>query len=193
MVCEGGDKWPYNYCFVCCSFQDLFKTVCSIFVQLPSSFSFKQSPSGESIQYCWKRGNSGNLMVILLDYSLEVSEFELQSYYYVTFWTNTIGKDIETLYPPSYWLNSTPTVLLQEWYNVAWCRENKSSASRFKRPSFITGNVQACESGCVFPTHRFAGVCVCVGVVAVATYFITSPSFPIVLLVWSASHMNEIV
>ena len=37
IACVMGGKCPYS-CFVGCCFQDLFKTTCSIFVLLPSSF-----------------------------------------------------------------------------------------------------------------------------------------------------------
>ena len=37
-VYEIGDKCPYNCFFVDCCFQDLFKIVCSILLQFPSSF-----------------------------------------------------------------------------------------------------------------------------------------------------------
>ena len=40
-----------------------------------------------------------------------VGEFELQTCYCVHFWTNTVGKGMKPPYPPSYWLNSTTTVL----------------------------------------------------------------------------------
>ena len=44
-----------------------------------------------------------------------VSEFELQSRYYVHFLTNTIGESYEPSYLPSYELNSPTTVLLEGW------------------------------------------------------------------------------
>ena len=36
MVCKMGGRWLYSCCFVVCCCQDLFQTVCSIFVQFPS-------------------------------------------------------------------------------------------------------------------------------------------------------------
>ena len=42
-----------------------------------------------------------------------VVEFELQSCYYVYFWTNNLGKDINYLIPTSYDLNSTTTIFSQ--------------------------------------------------------------------------------
>ena len=39
-----------------------------------------------------KRGSPRRVMVNKLDYNIVVSEFELQSYYYVHFRTFTIGK-----------------------------------------------------------------------------------------------------
>ena len=41
--------------------------------------------------------------------------YAFQSRYYVHFWANTLGKGMNPLYPPSYGLNSTTTVLLVEW------------------------------------------------------------------------------
>ena len=55
-------------------------------------------------------------MVKVLDCGLEVSELELQSYNYVQFQTNTIGKGMNFLIPtPSYGLKSNTVVLLQGW------------------------------------------------------------------------------
>ena len=39
LIFKIGDKWLYSYCLVGCCFQDLFKTVCSILMYFPSSFS----------------------------------------------------------------------------------------------------------------------------------------------------------
>ena len=50
-----------------------------------------------------------------MDIGIVVSEFVLQSRYYVHFRTNTLGKGMDPLYPPSFGLNSTTTVLLGEW------------------------------------------------------------------------------
>ena len=51
-------------------------------------------------------------MVKATDCGIVVNEFVLQSHYYVHFWANTLGKGMNPLYPPSYGLNSTITVLL---------------------------------------------------------------------------------
>ena len=48
-----------------------------------------------------------------MDCRIVVSEFVLQSRYYVHFRTNTIGKGMNPLYPASCGLNSTTTVLLR--------------------------------------------------------------------------------
>ena len=55
-------------------------------------------------------------MVKSLPCGIVVSEFELQSRYYVHFWTNILGKGINL----SYGLNSTTTVLLEEriWHQI---------------------------------------------------------------------------
>ena len=55
------------------------------------------------------------VIVKVIDCKIVVSEFVLQSHYYVHFLTNTLEKGMEPLYPPSYGLNSTTTVLLGEW------------------------------------------------------------------------------
>ena len=52
-----------------------------------------------------------------MDYGIVVSEFILQSCYYVHFWANTLGGErYKTPYPLSYGLNNTTTVLLAEWF-----------------------------------------------------------------------------
>ena len=51
-------------------------------------------------------------MVKATDCGIVVSEFVLQSCYYVYFRANTLGQKYEPPYPPSYGLNSTTTVLL---------------------------------------------------------------------------------
>ena len=38
MILEMGGRWPYNWCFVGCCFQDLFNIARSILVQFPSNF-----------------------------------------------------------------------------------------------------------------------------------------------------------
>ena len=59
-----------------------------------------------------KGGCPRGVMVKAVDCEIVVSEFVLQSRYYVHFRANTLGKGIEPPYPPSYGLN---TVLLGEW------------------------------------------------------------------------------
>ena len=54
------------------------------------------------------------VIVKAMDCGIVVSEFELQSRYYVHFRANTLGKGMSPPYPPSYGLNSTTTVLLEE-------------------------------------------------------------------------------
>ena len=60
-------------------------------------------------------GSHHGVMAKVLDYSLEISEFELQSRYYVHFQTTTFEKAMKTAYPSSYRLNSITGILLQEW------------------------------------------------------------------------------
>ena len=52
-------------------------------------------------------------MAEVLDCGLEVNKFKIQSCNYIHFQTNTLGKGIEPLYPPSYESNSIAAVLLQ--------------------------------------------------------------------------------
>ena len=40
-------------------------------------------------------------MAKMLDSGLEVVVFEFQSHYYVDFWSNTIGKGMNSLIPPA--------------------------------------------------------------------------------------------
>ena len=49
------------------------------------------------------------------DCGLKVSEFKIQSYCYIHFWTNTFEKALNIFIPLSYGLNSTTIVLLQGW------------------------------------------------------------------------------
>ena len=50
-----------------------------------------------------------------MDCGIVVSEFVLQSRYYVYFRTNTLGEKYEPSYTPNYGLYSTTTVLLGKW------------------------------------------------------------------------------
>ena len=52
--------------------------------------------------------------IYTLHCGIVISEFELQSRYYIHLWTNTLGKGMNP-HPPSYGLNSTTAVLLEEW------------------------------------------------------------------------------
>ena len=55
------------------------------------------------------------LMVKAMDCEIVLSEFVLQSNYYVHFRANALGKGMTPTYPPNYGFNGTPTVLLWEW------------------------------------------------------------------------------
>ena len=61
------------------------------------------------------RGCPRGVIVKAMDFGIVVSEFVLQSRYYVHFRANTLGKGIEPPYAPSYGLNSPNTVPLREW------------------------------------------------------------------------------
>ena len=54
-------------------------------------------------------------MINAMDCRIVVSEFVLQSRYYVHFRANTPGERYKPPYPPGYGLNSTTTALLGEW------------------------------------------------------------------------------
>ena len=66
----------------------------------------------QALMTMWGGGPRG-VMVKAMDGGIVVSEFELQSCYYVHFRANTLGKDMNPTYPPSYGLNSTTIVLLE--------------------------------------------------------------------------------
>ena len=53
------------------------------------------------------------VMIKAMDCGIVVSEFKLQSSYYVHFRTNTLRQSYETPYPPSYGSNSTTTVFFR--------------------------------------------------------------------------------
>ena len=55
------------------------------------------------------------VMVKVMDCGIIVSEFILQSHYYIHFWAITLRKGMNPPYPPRYGLNSTTTVLQGEW------------------------------------------------------------------------------
>ena len=56
------------------------------------------------------------VVVNMQNCNIVVCEFELQSHYYVHFWTNTLGKGMYPFIPPPiYELDSTTAVLLQGW------------------------------------------------------------------------------
>ena len=54
--------------------------------------------------------NPRSVVAHILDCDIVMSEFELQSRYFVHFWTNTLGKRMNLLISSSYELNSTTTV-----------------------------------------------------------------------------------
>ena len=59
------------------------------------------------------RGCPRGVMVKSLDNGIVVSKFKLQSFYYVHFRTNTLGKGMYPLILASYGLNSITAVLLK--------------------------------------------------------------------------------
>ncbi len=61
-----------------------------------------------------KKGGARGVMVTPMDSGILVSEFVIQSRYYLHYRANTLEKGMNPPYPPSYGLNSTTTVL-GEW------------------------------------------------------------------------------
>ena len=72
-----------------------------VVIILMSFFIVKRSPCG--------------IIVKVLDCSLKVSEFKLQSCYYIHFQTNTLRKSLNSPLPSSNGLKSIIAVLLQRW------------------------------------------------------------------------------
>ena len=58
-----------------------------VYLSVPNSIPMVESPCG--------------IVVNVLDYDFVVSEFKLQSCYYIHFWTNNLGKGINSLIPPA--------------------------------------------------------------------------------------------
>ena len=104
-----------------------------LYDHLPLIFKTIPVKRTRHVGYCWRsrdelisdallwtpsnvhaRGCPRGVMVKAMDCGIVVSEFVLQSRYYVHFRANTPGKGIEPPYPSSYGLNSIKTVLLGE-------------------------------------------------------------------------------
>ena len=49
------------------------------------------------------QGSTWYIVTNMLDCKIVVSEFKLQSYCFIYFWTNSLGKGIEPLYPSQSW------------------------------------------------------------------------------------------
>ena len=77
----------------------------------PISFMFILSLLATSIFEVSLCGILGNV----LDFDIIENKFQLQSPYYIYFWTNTVRKGMNLLTLNSYRLNSTPTTLLPGW------------------------------------------------------------------------------
>ena len=54
-------------------------------------------------------------MTNVLDCDIVISEFKIQSLYYIHFQTNILWKGMNSFIPRPHGLNSTITVLLEEW------------------------------------------------------------------------------
>ena len=111
-VCRS--KCPYScfsfyFCFVFVNFQFvlIFLLLQAAAISLHLLFLMCSSKP------CFGRYPHG-VMVKGMDCRIVVSEFVLQSMYYVRFRENTLGKGMNPPYPPSYGLNSAATVFLGE-------------------------------------------------------------------------------
>ena len=65
--------------------------------------------------------------------------FEVQSRYYVHFWTNTLGKSMNSRIPASYGLNSIIIVLLQRWFWHYITHEGRYAINQTKRKAEDSG------------------------------------------------------
>ena len=90
----------------------LYRRVC-VFPQW--TFLFPQAWNNKSV-FSW--GRPCDVMALELNCILKVSEFKLQSRYYIHFRTATHGKGIEPHYSPFYGLNSITIVLLQRGLSI---------------------------------------------------------------------------
>ena len=96
-------------------YQGLFKEV-GIILMNNIVFS-KLNPYIEELKPIKAQRCLHGVMVKTVDCRIIVSEFKLSSHYYVHFQANNHGKGMKPLilYPPSYQLNSTTTVLQDGW------------------------------------------------------------------------------
>ena len=70
------------------------------------------------------------VVVNVLDWDIEKSEFELQSCYYVHFRTNTLWERHEPSFPPSYGLNTTTAAV----YLQGWLRHQIANEGWYAKP-----------------------------------------------------------
>ena len=73
-------------------------------------------------------------MAEVLNCNLEESEFRLQLRFYIHFWTNALGKDMDVLIPPSDGLNSNTAVPPQGWL-WHWLTHKGWYAIKKKKPN----------------------------------------------------------
>ena len=79
----------------------------SLWISIPKSTDWQRQEWQKKKKKCGPRG----VVVSVLDRDIVVSEFELWSLYYIHFRTNITEKIMNSLYSPSYRLNSTTTGL----------------------------------------------------------------------------------
>ena len=83
----------------------------SLVAKISDALKINNNPVRSYFPFFLLRGSLCNVIAKVLDCSLKVSKFELQSYYYVTY----LWERYETTYPLMYRLNSLTAVLLQGW------------------------------------------------------------------------------
>ena len=93
--------------------------------QLELTYSSYVKTQDVTLKICrrqWMIGRSGerwsgiSVLAVRHDDNIVVIKFTLQSCYCIHFWTNALGKAMNSHYPHSCGINSTTTVFLQRWF-----------------------------------------------------------------------------
>ena len=71
-------------------------------------------------------GDPHGVVANVLDFDIEVTEFELLLRSYVHLRISILGKGMNPFYLPGYELNTTCTILLLEWIDVLFDKETKA-------------------------------------------------------------------
>ena len=109
-------------------------------------------------RYRYKWPNPRGLVANVLDSSIVVSEFGLQSRYCVHFRTNTLGKRYELPYPTRYVLNRTAAFLLHWYWNThegwyAIIRRNQTRSNQTKQILLRWFCIIPWRNNAVLPLH----------------------------------------